>query len=144
MNVSPRADRSAAAIADAARRGVATVSAMTTTAPPATRRARLYPLRPFGILLVGVILVPAAITLLTNSGDTPDSADYVRMAFGTVAGQTIAILSALAVFVASLVRRLAIGAILANGFVALVVIVLAVGNIARAGHMLLLALGAAG
>lgn len=117
---------------------------MTTTAPPAARRARLYPLRPLGILLVGVILVPAAITLLTNSWDAPGSADYVRMAFGTVAGQTIAILTALAVLVVSLVRRIAIGAILANAFVALIVIVLAAGNIARAGHMLLVALGAAG
>ncbi|MFG6503977.1 hypothetical protein [Microbacterium sp. P05] len=45
------------------------------------------------ILLVGVLLIPLALSVIFDSSATPDAAAYVRMAFAQVAGATIAIVT---------------------------------------------------
>ncbi len=72
--------------------------------PPNTAVRRRYEIDRLGILMSGVLLVPFLLTALLNSYGplTVDSA--IRMAFATVVGQTIAILSALAVLGITLAR----------------------------------------
>jgi hypothetical protein len=77
-------------------------------------RARLLP-APL-ILLCGLVLVPAAISLAANSWTSPDATAYVRMAFASVAG-TVA--SVLVLLVDRLVKRAPAGTMVALAIVAL-------------------------
>jgi hypothetical protein len=72
-----------------------------TTATAVRRRYRFDRL---GILLTGVLLVPFLLTALLNSYGPLTVDGAIRMAFATVAGQTIAILSTLAVLGITLAR----------------------------------------
>jgi len=57
------------------------------------------------IFVTGVILVPVLLSILSNSWSAPDDAAYIRMAFATVAGQTIAVITVVALLIAMVVRR---------------------------------------
>jgi len=54
--------------------------------------------------LFGILIVPMAIVLLTNSWDPPTPPDYVRMAFGTVAASTLAMATAFSIVIANNLR----------------------------------------
>ncbi len=57
------------------------------------------------VLVVGVFLVPGALTLIFNSWGPLTNESALRMAFASIAGQTIAILSAVTVLVMTMLRR---------------------------------------
>lgn len=57
------------------------------------------------VLIVGVILVPMALSVVLNSYGALTVDGALRMAFATVAGQTIAILSAIATVVLTITQR---------------------------------------
>ena len=80
-------------------------------------RARLLP-APL-ILLCGLVLVPAAISLAANSWTSPDAAAYVRMAFATVAGVIVAVASVLVLLVDRLAKRAPAGTMVALTILAL-------------------------
>ena len=63
------------------------------------------------ILVMGVMVVPFAITAIFMSYSAPDAADYVRMAFASVAGGTVAIITVLGLLVHRIVRRSPLGTI---------------------------------
>jgi hypothetical protein len=46
--------------------------------------------------VLGIVIVPMLIVVAANSWQAPDADAYIRMAFRQVAGQTIAILTSLA------------------------------------------------
>ena len=112
---------------------------MTTTPVEQTPRARSRREIPTGVILVlGVIVIPVVLSVLSiEPGVAPDAEAYVRMAFATVAGQTVAIVTAAGVFVAALMRGFTAGARLRLGLIAAVVTSLAIGNIGRAMQTLL-------
>jgi hypothetical protein len=83
--------------------------------PPVRPRLLPAPL----ILLCGLVLVPAAISLAANSWTSPDAAAYVRMAFATVAGVIVAVASVLVLLVDRLVKRAPAGTMVALAIVAL-------------------------
>lgn len=89
------------------------------------------------LLLTGVVLVPLGIGLLANSWEAPDDAAYVRMAFATVSGATIAILTVLGLLVDRVVRRASASTIAIFAVIALVVVPWALNEIASAGELLL-------
>ncbi|MCR2763344.1 hypothetical protein NQ152_07450 [Microbacterium sp. zg.B48] len=77
---------------------------------------------PPGIYLVlGVVVVPALIALLTPRGFEPGTATFVHVAFAVVAGQTIAVLTAVGVLAAAIVRRSSLGRIVIFAVIAVVV-----------------------
>ncbi|CAN5464470.1 hypothetical protein BH10ACT5_BH10ACT5_02010 [soil metagenome] len=89
------------------------------------------------VLILGVIVVPFALSAALNNygGLTEDGA--LRMAFATVAGQTIAILSAIAAVVLTVTRRYAWPAVGAMAIIAAVITAWAIGSISSAGDLLL-------
>jgi len=89
------------------------------------------------VLVAGVVLVPIALNVAFNSYGPLTADGAVRMAFATVAGQTIAILSAIAALVLTIRRRYAWPAIAAFVIITAVVSAWAFGNIASAGDTLL-------
>ncbi|MCP2637739.1 hypothetical protein K0817_014370 [Microbacterium sp. HD4P20] len=103
-------------------------------APKAERRRRISR---GTVLIVGVLVIPFALSAALNSYGalTVDSA--LRMAFATVAGQTIAILSAIAAVVLTVRRRYALPAILAFALIAALITTWAIGTMASAGDLLL-------
>ena len=70
----------------------------------APRSRELRPSRR-GILLAGVLGVPLVLLLAFNSYGPLTEESALRMAFATVAGQTVAILSALAALAVTVARR---------------------------------------
>ena len=52
----------------------------------------------------GVVVVPFILVVAFNSWTSPDDADYIRMAFAQVAGQTIAITTKIGLIIASRFR----------------------------------------
>lgn len=89
------------------------------------------------VLLLGVILVPMALNVVFNSYGALTVDGALRMAFATVAGQTLAIVSAITALVLTVKRRYAWPAIVAFTIITAMVIVWAFGNIAAAGDTLL-------
>jgi hypothetical protein len=83
--------------------------------PPVRPRLLPAPL----ILLCGLVLVPAAISLAANSWTSPDATAYVRMAFASVAGTVVAVASVLVLLVDRLVKRAPAGTMVALAIVAL-------------------------
>lgn len=88
------------------------------------------------ILIWGVILIPVALSVAMNSYGplTVDSA--LRMAFATVAGQTIAILSAATALVLTIKLRYAPPAIVAMTLIAAFITITAISNMGNAGELL--------
>ena len=60
---------------------------------------------PTTIFLLGVLLVPALLSIAANSWTSPDDADYVRMAFASVIGATVASVTVVGLWVFYLRRR---------------------------------------
>ncbi|WP_460802788.1 hypothetical protein [Microbacterium sp. GXF6406] len=94
-------------------------------------------LRPIAILALGVIVVPLAFTVAFNSWGalTVDSA--LRMAFATVAGQVIAVLTGFLVVGIAWKRRYRLTHIVALAIIAVVITIIAFGVVASAGDLLL-------
>ncbi|WP_345555002.1 hypothetical protein [Microbacterium kyungheense] len=89
------------------------------------------------ILMLGVIVVPLALNMLFNSYGALTVDGALRMAFAAVAGQTVAVLSAMTALVLTVKRGYAWPAIVAFAIITAVVVGLAVGSIAAAGDTLL-------
>ena len=90
------------------------------------------------LLLVGaLVVVPVALSLLTNSWSAPDDEDYVRMAFANVAGATLAIATVVGLLVDRIVRRATPSTIGIFLVIALVVVPYELNAISRAGDLLL-------
>ena len=89
------------------------------------------------ILIVGIILIPVALSIALNSYDALTVDGALRMAFATVAGQTIAILSAVTALILTVKRRYALPAIAAFVLIAAFVTIAAISNMANAGELLL-------
>lgn len=75
----------------------------TVTVPAPTRRSlgRAYLL----VGLVGILVIPLGLSLAFNSWHAPDAEAYIRMAFATVAGATIALVTSWALLIASVAQR---------------------------------------
>lgn len=89
------------------------------------------------ILLLGVVVIPFALSAALNSYGALTTDGALRMAFATVAGQTIAIISAIVAVALTVRRRYAWPAIVAFVLIAAVITSWAVGNMASAGDLLL-------
>ncbi|MCP2030330.1 hypothetical protein L1277_000394 [Okibacterium sp. HSC-33S16] len=89
------------------------------------------------LMIMGVIAIPALLALLFNSFSAPDDAAFVRMAFAAVAGQTIAIVTVVGLFVSRIVTRSRPSEIITYAAIAVAVIVGAVSIIAGASDVLL-------
>lgn len=60
---------------------------------------------PKAVFVLGVVIIPALLSLTANAWSEPDAADFVRMAFATVIGATVAIGTVAAQYVYFLRRR---------------------------------------
>jgi len=89
------------------------------------------------VLIVGVILAPVALSVALNSYGALTVDGAIRMAFGTVAGQTIAILSAITAVVLTVRRGYRFPAIAAMVVIAVAITLVAISNAASAGDLLL-------
>lgn len=81
-------------------------------------------------------MLPVVIGVLTNSWGPLTEESAIRMAFGSVAGQTIAILSAIAAVVVTIAFRAPWASVVAIAVVAAFIIALALGNIGQAAELL--------
>lgn len=102
-----------------------------------TSTRRSPALRPLAILLLGVVVVPIALSAALNSYGPLTEASAVRMAFATVAGQVVAILSAAVVVGVAVRRRRHPVEILVLSVVAVLVVVSAIAACGYAGDLLL-------
>jgi len=89
------------------------------------------------VLIVGVLVVPFALSVALNNYGALTIDGALRMAFATVAGQTIAILSAIAAVILTIKRRYAWPAVLAFVIIAAAITSWALGSVASAGELLL-------
>lgn len=90
------------------------------------------------ILLLGVFVIPFALSVALNGWGGPLTAESaLRIAGATVAGQTIAILSAVTAVVLTVTRRYALPAILGFIVIAAVITAGAISNMSAAGELLL-------
>jgi len=89
------------------------------------------------ILLVGIVVVPIGLALLTTGSEAPDDDAYVRMAFASVAGATIAIITVLGLLADRIVRRASASTIAIFTVIAVVVVPWQLGAVSGAGDLLL-------
>jgi hypothetical protein len=93
------------------------------------------------ILLVGgLVVVPTALLLLFGQSSAPDDAAYVRMAFASVAGATLAIATVLGLLVDRIIRRATVSTIAIFAVIALVVVPYELRTISLAADTLLVRL----
>jgi hypothetical protein len=111
-------------------------------APPEPRRRARPALRVAAALVIGVIVVPFGLSLLVNGSGPTDAEGFVRAAFAVVVGQTIAILTATALWVGSILRRAGVLAQTLLGLAFVGVATTGVALIAREAQVLLERLGA--
>lgn len=90
-----------------------------------------------GILALGVIVIPFALSAVLNSYGALTEESAVRMAFATVAGQTIAILSALVVVALTIARHRGVSQVAIAVAIACAVTFAAIGFMSSAGDLLL-------
>ncbi len=100
-------------------------------------RRRPSSLRPLAILLLGVVVIPIALSAAFNSYGALTEESAVRMAFATVAGQVFAILSAAVMVGIAVKRRRHPVEILVLSVVAVLVVVYAIAVCGNAGDLLL-------
>ncbi|MFC8680382.1 hypothetical protein ACFT30_02595 [Microbacterium ureisolvens] len=93
------------------------------------------------ILITGLVIVPFGLALLFNSYTAPDDEAYVRMAFASVAGATVAITAVLGLLIDRIVRRASISTIAIFAVIALVVVPWQLAAISSASDLLLARLG---
>lgn len=89
------------------------------------------------VLILGVVVIPVALGFALNSYGPLTEESALRMAFTTVAGQTIAILSGVVALVLTVKRGYAWPAILGFAVIAALIASFAVGQMASAGDLLL-------
>ena len=89
------------------------------------------------ILLGGLVIVPIGLALLTTGYEAPDDAAYVRMAFASVAGATVAIITVLGLLVDRIVRRAGLSTIAIFAVIALVVVPWQLSAVSRTADLLL-------
>lgn len=92
------------------------------------------------VLALGVIVIPAALGIAFGNVSAPDDEAYVRMAFATVAGATIAIACILGLLVDRIIRRATISTIAIFSVIALLVVPWQLNAIGAAADLLLLRL----
>ncbi|MFF5626171.1 hypothetical protein ACFY5A_12425 [Microbacterium sp. NPDC012755] len=110
------------------------MSTVAVDAPVVSTMPRWWLRRRF-VLLMSVLVLPAALAALLNSYGALTEESAMRMAFATVAGQTVAMLGALAAVVLTIVqRRRGLVLFVLIGFVVIVNAVAAMGS---AGELLL-------
>lgn len=113
------------------------------SAPAAVRTRRRFRIGTIGILVLGVLVIPFLLTAVFNSYGALTYESAIRMAFVTAAGQTIAILSAVAVIVLAVVRRQTVDRaafliqLVVLTFIALAIIVNAFAAMGAASELLL-------
>jgi hypothetical protein len=78
-----------------------------------------------------------SLAIAFNSWDAPDDGGYVRMAFASVAGSTVALLIVLALFIERVARKASAASIAVYGAIAVVVIAYQVQLLASAAELLL-------
>ncbi|MFG6504567.1 hypothetical protein [Microbacterium sp. P05] len=110
---------------------VATIPSETTAERSPRRISRLL------VLILGVIVIPFALTAALNSYGALTVDGALRMAFGMVAGQTLAILSGFACVVLTIKRGSGAHAIVGFAVLAALITLGAVGHIGSAGDLLL-------
>ncbi len=93
------------------------------------------------ILVGGVLVVPFLLVLACNSYGPPDDAAYVRMAFASVAGHTIAILSCVAALVYAYRHPSGRTAFTITSIVCGFLIIQSTGGLSSASELLLQRLG---
>ena len=81
--------------------------------------------------------MPLVLALFFNSWDAPTAADYVRMAFVSVACSTVAIVTVLGLLVDRIVRKAPLSTIAVLGVIALVVIPMQFGILGNVSELLL-------
>ena len=89
------------------------------------------------IMFLGVIVIPFALGAILNSYGPLTEESAIRMAFATVAGQTVAILSAIATVVVTVIRRADVGQVILIAAIALFVTLGALSVMAGASDALL-------
>ena len=90
------------------------------------------------LLLLGALVgFPLVLMLVFNHWDSPTDADYVRMAFISVASATVAIVTVLGLLVDRILRRMSISSIAIWAVIALVVTVAQLQSISYASELLL-------
>lgn len=94
-------------------------------------------LRPVAILLLGVLVVPIALTAAFTSYGPLTEESAIRMAFATVAGQVIAILSGFVTVGVAVKRRYNVMQIAILTAIAIAIVVSAFALNASAGDLLL-------
>ncbi|MEV4688231.1 hypothetical protein [Microbacterium sp. LWH3-1.2] len=80
-------------------------------------------------LVVGVFVVPGLIMLASPRGFEPGTDTFVYVAFAVVAGQTVAVLTAIGVLVAAIVRGSSVGRVAVFGIVAAGVLAVALSTV---------------
>jgi hypothetical protein len=93
------------------------------------------------VLLLGLVIVPVGLALLSTPAGAPTDEDYVRMAFAGVAGCTIGVVSVVGLLVDRIVRRASASTIALFAVIALVVVPWQLSGIGRAADQLLANLG---
>ncbi|MGX1696497.1 hypothetical protein ACWIBQ_14035 [Microbacterium keratanolyticum] len=94
-----------------------------------------FPVNRRMVLIIGAILIPFALSAIFNSYGPLTEETALRMAFAGVAGQTIAILSAVAIVVMTIRRRLFVQ-LPVMAVIAALVIAAAVGTMTTQGTLL--------
>jgi hypothetical protein len=89
------------------------------------------------ILVVGVLLVPLVLVVLTTSYDAPDDLAYIRMAFAQVANATIAIVTVVGLLAQRVLRRSPLRGIAWFAFIAVVVSASQLSTMVNAAETLL-------
>lgn len=99
------------------------------------RTTRRFPVNRRMVLIFGAILIPFALSAIFNSYGPLTEETALRMAFAGVAGQTIAILSAVAIVLMTIRRRLLVQ-LPVMVVIAALVIAAAVGTMTTQGTLL--------
>jgi uncharacterized membrane protein len=92
------------------------------------------------ILAIGVVVAPLAVSLLLNSYGPLTEQTAVRMAFATVAGQTVAVMSSIVAVAMTVKRRLGVGEVVLFLAIAALIALTAVASITDASSILLVRL----
>ncbi|GAA1534692.1 hypothetical protein HD600_001732 [Microbacterium ginsengiterrae] len=109
----------------------------TLTADDDAAMSRSVRLRPIAIMALGTIVLPLAIVAMFNSYGPLTEEGAIRMAFASVAGQVVAILSGIVAVGIAVQRRYSIPRIAILGTLTLVIVAVAVGVCTSAGDLLL-------
>ncbi|MCS5718795.1 hypothetical protein N1027_11685 [Herbiconiux sp. CPCC 205763] len=116
---------------------VGCMSVLSPQTPTTTAKRRSFRVNRVAILALGVIVVPFALTAMFNSYGALTEESAIRMAFATVGGQTVAILSGAAAFVITAMRRRNPAQLVLFFLIAVFIVLSALGIIAAASDLLL-------